>query len=61
MKKHIDATYVEAVVHRHLDRILREESIEIDNIKIRVWKNRFEKVIMAQYTDKVKYVLVVWA
>ena len=61
MKKYIDTSYVEAVVHRHLDRILREESIEIDNIKIRAWKNGYEKVIVAQYTDKIKYVLIVWA
>lgn len=59
MKRTINMAYIESVVHRHLNDILRGNTVEIDGISIRLIQNKHEKIIIAQYSDKIKYVLTV--
>ncbi|MEM0010182.1 MAG: hypothetical protein QXI84_08870 [Thermofilaceae archaeon] len=59
MKRTINTAYIESAVHRHLDDILKGNTVEIDGISIRLVQNGHEKIIIAQYSDKIKYVLTV--
>lgn len=59
MKRIINMEYIESIVHRYLNDILKGNTVEIDGINIRLIQNGHEKIIIAQYTEKLRYVLVV--